>query len=41
MPHGASVDSLLDILELIERIDRQTCNLSKAEFLADADPQPL
>jgi uncharacterized protein with HEPN domain len=37
MPDGASVDSLLDILELIERIDRQTGNLSEAEFLADAD----
>jgi hypothetical protein len=37
MPDGASVESLLDILELIERIERQTGNLSEAEFLADAD----
>jgi uncharacterized protein with HEPN domain len=37
MPDGASVDSLLDILELVERIERQTGNLSEAEFLADAD----
>ena len=37
MSDGASNDSLSDILELIERIKRQTGNLSEAEFLADTD----
>jgi uncharacterized protein with HEPN domain len=37
MPDGASVDSLLDILELIERIERQTGSLSEEEFLGNAD----
>ena len=34
-----SVDTLLDILELIERIERQTVGLSREEFLGDADVQ--
>jgi uncharacterized protein with HEPN domain len=37
MADGASIDILLDILELIERIERQTGNLTEAEFLADPD----
>jgi uncharacterized protein with HEPN domain len=36
---GVPVDSLLDILELIERIDRQTKGVTRDQFLADADMQ--
>jgi uncharacterized protein with HEPN domain len=37
MPHHASLEGLLDIIELIEPIERQTGKLSEAEFLADPD----
>jgi hypothetical protein len=37
MPESA--DTLLDILELIERIDRQVAGLSREQFLEDADVQ--
>jgi uncharacterized protein with HEPN domain len=37
MAAPAAVDSLLDILELIERIDRQTSGLTRAQFVADQD----
>jgi hypothetical protein len=37
MPGAAAIDSLLDIIELVERIERQTANLSEAEFLGNAD----
>jgi uncharacterized protein with HEPN domain len=39
MPGGGPIDSLLDILELIERIERQTSGLSRERFLEDADVQ--
>lgn len=39
MPDVTPVDSLLDILELIERIVRQTASLTREEFLGDADVQ--
>lgn len=39
MPDAAPIDSLLDILELIERIERQTGGLSREAFLEDADVQ--
>ena len=39
MPEATTVDSLLDILELIERIDRQTADLTREAFLLDADVQ--
>jgi uncharacterized protein with HEPN domain len=39
MPAPTPVDSLLDILELIERIERQTLGLTREEFLGDADVQ--
>lgn len=35
----ASPDLLLDILELIERIERQVTGLSRDQFLEDADVQ--
>jgi uncharacterized protein with HEPN domain len=35
----APVDSLLDILELIERIKRQTSSLTRHQFLEDPDIQ--
>ncbi len=38
-PGGSPIDSLLDILELIERIERQTSGLSREQFLEDADVQ--
>jgi uncharacterized protein with HEPN domain len=34
---GAGVDSLLDILELIERIEHQTAGLTREAFLQDPD----
>lgn len=34
-----SADSLLDILELIDRIERQTAGLTREAFLEDADVQ--
>jgi uncharacterized protein with HEPN domain len=37
MPESA--DLLLDILELIERIERQVAGLSREQFLEDADVQ--
>jgi uncharacterized protein with HEPN domain len=39
MPEATTVDSLLDILELIERIDRQMAGLTREAFLLDADVQ--
>lgn len=36
-PSETIVDSLLDILELIERIERQTRDLSRDDFVADPD----
>ncbi len=39
MPDGSPIDSLLDILELIERIERQTSGLDRERFLEDADVQ--
>ncbi len=39
MPHGAPIDSLLDILELIERIERQIGALTREAFLQDAGVQ--
>lgn len=36
---GTPIDTLLDILELIERIERQTGGLSREHFLADMDAQ--
>ena len=36
---GAPIDNLLDILELIERIERQTAGLSREMFIADPDVQ--
>jgi uncharacterized protein with HEPN domain len=39
MSPATSIDSLLDILELIDRIDRQTTGLSLEEFLDNADVQ--
>ena len=39
MPDAAPIDNLLDILELIDRIDRQTGDLTREAFLEDADVQ--
>ena len=39
MPAAAPIDSLLDILELIERIERQTNGLTREAFLQDPDVQ--
>jgi uncharacterized protein len=39
MPDAAPIDSLPDILELIERIERQTGKLTREVFLKDADVQ--
>jgi uncharacterized protein with HEPN domain len=39
MAHAAPIDSLLDILELIDRIERQTGGLTREAFLQDADVQ--
>ena len=39
MPDRAPIDSLLDILELIERIERQTGELTRDAFLQDTDVQ--
>ena len=39
MPDAAPIDSLLDILELIERVDRQTGNLTREAFLDVQDVQ--
>ncbi|MEO7027431.1 MAG: HepT-like ribonuclease domain-containing protein [Caulobacteraceae bacterium] len=39
MTDGGSVESLLDILELIDRIQRQTSGLGRESFLLDADVQ--
>jgi uncharacterized protein with HEPN domain len=39
MPDTAPIDSLLDILELIERIERQTGKLTREAFLQDPDVQ--
>lgn len=39
MAGGAPVDSLLDILELIARIERQTGGLTREEFLGNTDVQ--
>ena len=37
MPPATSVESLLDILELIERIERQTRDLTRDDFIGDPD----
>ena len=39
MPDDAPLDTLLDILELIERIERQTGGLTREQFLEDPDVQ--
>jgi uncharacterized protein with HEPN domain len=39
MQGAAPIDSLLDILELIERIERQTNGLTRETFLQDPDVQ--
>ena len=39
MPDAAPIDSLLDILELIEQIERQTDGLTREAFLQDPDVQ--
>jgi uncharacterized protein with HEPN domain len=39
MPDAAPIDGLLDILELIERIERQTGGLTRETFLQDPDVQ--
>jgi uncharacterized protein with HEPN domain len=40
MPAGSDpIESLLDILELVERIERQTGALTRDQFLADDDVQ--
>ena len=39
MKGGAPTDMLLDILELIERIERQTGGLTRDKFLEDTDVQ--
>ena len=39
MGDKTSPDSLLDILELIDRIERQTAGLTREEFLKNADIQ--
>jgi uncharacterized protein with HEPN domain len=39
MAGETSIESILDVLELIERIERQTANLTREIFLADADVQ--
>ena len=39
MPDPAPIDILLDILELIERIERQTGGLTRERLLEDPDVQ--
>lgn len=39
MPDGRAIDSLLDILELIERISRQVAPMMREQFLDDPDVQ--
>jgi uncharacterized protein with HEPN domain len=39
MADAAPIDSLLDILELVERIERQTGELTRQTFLQDPDVQ--
>jgi uncharacterized protein with HEPN domain len=39
MPGETPVESILDVLELIERIERQTANLTRESFIEDADVQ--
>jgi uncharacterized protein with HEPN domain len=39
MPDAAPIDNLLDMLELIERIARQTGGLTREAFLQDTDVQ--
>ena len=39
MANAAPIDSLLDILELIERIERQIGGLTREKFLQDPDVQ--
>jgi uncharacterized protein with HEPN domain len=39
MTDAAPIDSLLDIVELIERIERQTGSLTREAFLQDPDVQ--
>ena len=39
MADAAPIDSLLDILELIERIERQTGRLTREAFLQEPDVQ--
>jgi uncharacterized protein with HEPN domain len=39
MSDSTPVDGLLDILELIDRIERQTGGLSREQFLEDVDVQ--
>ncbi len=39
MKGAAPIDSLLDILELIARIERQTGGLTREQFLEDVDVQ--
>jgi len=39
MADAAPIDSLLDIIELIEWIERQTAGLTREAFLVDADVQ--
>jgi uncharacterized protein with HEPN domain len=39
MPIETSIESILDVLELIERIERQTKNLTREAFLENADIQ--
>lgn len=34
-----AIDALLDILELVARIERQTAGLTREAFLGDADAQ--
>ena len=39
MARETPIDCILDVLELIERIERQTANLTRETFIADADVQ--
>ena len=39
MANAARIDTLLDILELIERIERQTGGMTREAFLQDPDAQ--
>ncbi len=39
MPGDTPIDTLLDILELIERIERQTGGLTREQFLENLDVQ--